>query len=297
VSVRRLRWLEVSADYRCNNRCVGCHSVRDDGPSMSSHEVAAALVAGRRRGATSLWLGGGEPTLRRDAFAVVKKARELGYERVLLQTNGMLLAYPEVADRFVAAGVTEVSFAIKGATETTHDRLTRTPGCHALLLGGIAEVKRHGLPMSGDILVYASNLDELPLMVETYSALGLARFSVWAFSALDQGDRDLSTQVPKLSELARAVVRAMDASPSVEIASLHTPPCLVPESHARCLFHAADLDLLVVNPGGHSFMLEQSAIEGGTYVPACDSCTARTRCGGLRRDYLGIHGSGEVVAR
>ena len=32
-----LKWLEITADYKCNNRCVGCFSVQDDGPGIA-HE-------------------------------------------------------------------------------------------------------------------------------------------------------------------------------------------------------------------------------------------------------------------
>lgn len=291
-----LRWLEVSADYRCNNRCIGCYSVQDEGPSMSAREVAETLLVGRQSGAKNLWLGGGEPTLRKDLFAAVKKARELGYERIKLQTNGMLLAYPEFVERLVESGVSEVNFAIKGAVAETHDRLTRTPGCHALMLEGMSHVKRHGLPMEGDLLIYRSNARELPEMVRVYRGHGVARFNVWLFSATDQGDRDLSAQVPKISELMPELVRAREQFPEAPadfVTSLHTPPCTVPEAHHGCLFHAAELGLMVANPGGYRFMLEESAIEGGSYLERCTRCGMRERCGGLRQDYLAIHGDAE----
>lgn len=292
---RPLRWLELSADYRCNQRCTGCFSVQPAGPSMDAREIVAHLVAAHRRGARSLWLGGGEPTLRRDAFSVVRKARELGYAQVLLQTNGMLLAYPEVTRRFADAGVTEVSFAIKGATPESHDRLTGTPGAHALLVEAMAQVRGVGLRMSGDLLAYASNVGELPEMVRAYAELGLVHFNVWAFSARGAGAGDLDAHVPRLASVARAVIAAADENPAVSVTSLHTPPCLIPESHARCRFYAADLDLLVANPGGRAFRLEESPIEGGTYLARCGGCSARASCGGLRPDYLALHGDAEFV--
>jgi cyclic pyranopterin phosphate synthase len=297
MTERPLRWLEISADFQCNNRCVGCFSVSDDGAQrMSSRDVVAELVAGRARGATSLWLGGGEPTLRKDLVGIVRKARELGYERVKLQTNGMLLAYPEFTERLVGAGISEVNFAIKGAHAASHDRLTRTPGCHELMCKGIDEVRRHGLPMEGDLLVYRSNQGELAEMVRCYFALGLTHFNVWLFSATDQGDKDLSAQVPKLSEVVPEIARAMDLRLSVApdfITSLHTPPCVVPSSHHDCLFHAAELALWVANPGGYGFPLEQSPIEGGHYLDRCGGCRARGDCGGIRKDYLTVHGDAE----
>ena len=97
-----LKWLEISADYTCNNRCVGCFSVTGDGPRMATPEVIENLRIGRAEGAEWLWIGGGEPTLRRDLFSIASAARKLGYTRVKIQTNGMMLAYP-AGDEALAA--------------------------------------------------------------------------------------------------------------------------------------------------------------------------------------------------
>ncbi len=297
MASRTLRWLEVSADYRCNNRCVGCYSVSDDGPSMTSREVSRELYQARRRGATLLWLGGGEPTLRTDLVGIVEKARAFGYARVKLQTNGMRLSYPEYTARLVRAGVTEVNFSIKGATAETHDRLTQTPGCHELMLAGISQVAAHGLRMEGDLLLYRSNLHELPEMVQRYFALGLTRFNVWQLSTADDAAAELRDEVPRYTELVSALLQASDLGLSTEpdfITSLHTPPCTVPESHHRMLFRAADLDLWVANPGDSGFFLEESPIEGGVFLAGCADCRFRASCGGTRRDYLRIFGDDEI---
>src|SRR5690606_9126732 len=82
-----LRWLELTPDYRCNHRGVGGGAVSEDGPSLSSRGLVSALIDGRRQGITQLWIGGGEPTLRRDLLPLVRDARARGYTRVRLQTN------------------------------------------------------------------------------------------------------------------------------------------------------------------------------------------------------------------
>jgi MoaA/NifB/PqqE/SkfB family radical SAM enzyme len=291
---RPVRWLEITADYRCNNRCVGCFSVQDEGPSMAAREVAETLLEGRRRGATSLWLGGGEPTLRRDLFATVRRARALGYARVKLQTNGMLLGYPDFTERLVRAGVTDVSFSIKGATAGTHDRLAQTPGCHELMVRGMDHARAAGLTLEGDVLIYRSNHQELPEMVRVYHARGLERFSVWLLSSVDQKGEQVRAEVPRIADVVPKLMEAMDLG-LAEIVSLHTPPCTVPQTHQRCLFFAADLDMLVTNPGGHAFWLEESPIEGGAYLEGCASCSLRPRCGGPRAEYVAQFGSAEFT--
>ncbi len=291
------KWLELTADYRCNNRCQGCFSVDDAGPAMSTAEALDTLREGRRDGAEWLWLGGGEPTLRRDLFALGGGARELGYSRIKLQTNGMLLAYPAFARRAFEAGVSEVAFALKGATAETHDRLTRTPGAFDLLLQGIAEWQRLGRPMEGDILLYRSNLAELPEMVRAFQARGLLRFNLWLFSTTDSADPALASEVPRVTDAVAQLerARALDLAGGTRnfLTSLHTPPCTVPKSCADALFFPAELDLVVANPGGHRFRLETSPIEGGHYTERCASCVMRPRCNGLRLDYVRLHGDAE----
>jgi hypothetical protein len=72
---------------------------------------------------------------------------------------------------------------------------------------------------------------------------------------------------------------------------LHTPPCVLPGSHRDRYRHSGHFRLLVATPGGQRFMTEASPMEGGVFLPACNSCQARVDCLGLRADYLDLHGS------
>lgn len=260
----RLKWLEISPDYRCNNRCLGCFSVSDSGDSMSGREILSFLELGKRRGASKLWLGGGEPTLRKDLLPTIRTARKLGYTDVKLQTNGMLLAYPEFVQKLRAAGLTDVSFSLKGADSEIHDRLTATPGCFDLLLRGIETSKQAGLRLEGDVLLYRSSAARLPELIERFFHLGLQRFNLWLLSAVGNPDPEVLAEMPRITEVMPYILAAIDLKLSSRadfITSLHTPPCTVPRSHAQCRFHAAELGLLVGNPGGYHFMLEESPIE------------------------------------
>lgn len=294
---RDLRWLELTPDYRCNQRCVGCGAVGEGGPSLTSRALVESMIDGRARGIAQLWIGGGEPTLRPDLLPLVREARARGYERIRLQTNAAMLAYPDVTRRLRDAGVTEVAVSIKGPDAATHDRLARSPGAFDLLGRGIENARASGLPVEGDVLAYRSNTALLPDVVRTFAARGVSRFRVWMM-APDPGDPEALAEEPRWSELARAVeaTLALALSPDPEhLLSLHSPPCTLDDDRAR--FHAPELGLLVHDASGHRFRLEESQIEGGTYPPACSGCALRPRCNGVRAGYVDRHGTLELRPR
>ena len=290
-----LRWLELTPDYRCNQRCLGC-GVTDDGPSLSSEELVRALADGRRAGITQLWIGGGEPTLRRDLLPLVREARRRGYARVRLQTNAAMLAYPDVVRRLAEAGVTEVAASIKGLDAETHDRMTRTPGSWELLCRGIENARAAGLSVDADVLLYRSTTASLPETMRAFFERGIERFRVWMM-APDPGDRNALAEEPRWSEVADAIGRALALGLSDDpehLLSLHSPPCTLVGGAARARFFAPELGLLIHDASGRRFRLESSEIEGGAWSPRCEGCSLRPRCNGVRAGYLARHGDTEL---
>ncbi|AKF03233.1 radical SAM protein [Sandaracinus amylolyticus] len=289
----RPKWLELTPDYRCNQRCLGCGVMNEGGPSLSSRDLVSAMIDGRRQGIEQLWIGGGEPTLRRDLLPLVREARARGYTRVRLQTNAAMLAYPEVARRLADAGVTEIAVSIKGADALTHDRFARTEGAFELLCRGIEHARAVGLEVEGDVLVYRSTTPTIPDVVRVFSARGVARFRLWMM-APDASDPAALAEEPRIADVARAV---HDALAHGEVVSLHTPPCALDDGDARARFFAPELGLLVHDATGRRFRLERSEIEGGAFAPRCDGCALRARCNGVRASYLSRHGEAELRPR
>jgi MoaA/NifB/PqqE/SkfB family radical SAM enzyme len=294
-------WLEIALDYRCNLRCLGCHACHDTGESLKGDRVLALLRQGRADGIGSLWIGGGEPTLRADLLRIVATAKHLGYARVLVQTNGMRLAYPAYTEALIRAGVTDVSFNVKSHDPGQHDRLSGS-SCHTLLLQALenAHVRRE-VRLAADVLLTRTTTPELEATVKFFAARGVTRFVLWLLSAADVGTPEVRAEVPRLAETAPYIARAHEVAQSlgVELVSLHTPPCTLLSGSREVFLPASSLALTVVNPDGRAFPLESSSFEGGAYVSACEGCAARfparEPCGGPRADYLSIHGAAEFT--
>ncbi len=269
---------------------------------MSLAEVQAWLLRGRRGGARHVWLSGGEPTIRKDFLATLRAARAVGYERIKVQSNGMMFGYSEFTRRALDAGMNEVNLLLKSLDPKIHDGLNRTPGSFAALDRGLCQLeaaKAAGsrLLLEGDILVTSRNSGELVELVEHYAARGLTHFNLWLFSLVDQGDRDLRRLVPRISDLRPTMEAAFDRALALgcTLVSLNTPACMITPSRWQALFDASGMDLMVVNPGGRSFMLQDSSIEHGVFVESCGTCSVRAVCHGMRQDYLDVHGAAELV--
>jgi MoaA/NifB/PqqE/SkfB family radical SAM enzyme len=289
-------WLELVADTRCNLRCLGCHDVDDHGAAMTTREAIDVLREGRRSGYVAVNLGGGEPTLRKDLFALAAAAREAGYQRVRLQTNGMLVGYPEYARRCFEAGVTELGLSIRGVDAETHDRLSQLPGAFELMRRGMDHWRRLGRPMDADVLVYRSNLTQLAPIVQTFQPAGIERFTFRVLSVDAPGSPALEAEVPRLTDVVREVQRAMDlrlVDSYSFIRSPHTPPCLVPRSHAHAIVLPRPGEHLVARPGGRRLPMLAHPSEGGHYTERCAACAMRGRCNGVRAGYVRIHGDAE----
>jgi len=294
-----MKWLEIAPNFRCNLRCVGCLPEQGDVPAADlwTEQVLGWLKRGRREGATGLWLGGGEPTLRRDLVTLVTAARRLGYTEVKLQSNGLLLGYPELTARLAAAGLTIASLALRSHRAEVHDALVRRPGSHAALDKALEVLAgRPAITLEGDVLVSRSNAADLPDTVAAYAARGVRSFSVWLLCRLLDDEatrRELLSYRELMPPLVATFERARELG--VAVTSLHTPACVVPPEWRDHLYFPPELDLLVVNADGRSFWLEESPMEGGAPLPSCERCAWRPRCLGPRADYLETFGPDQFV--
>ncbi len=294
------RTLELALDYRCNLRCLGCRACDGSGERLAPERAAALLRESFQGGARVAWFGGGEPTLRDDLLPLVKRARDLGYEQVVVQTNGVRLAYPAYARALVDAGVTEVRVNAKSARADVHDALSAVQGTHALLVRALENLATHRAGVAADVLLAASTAPHLDETVAFFADRGVKRFALWLLYAGDTtaGSVAVEREVPRIADLLPALGKAARVARErgVELVSFHTPPCTLPPELRHLWQPAVDLGMTVVDPAGHAFALETSPFEGGGHVDACTGCAAGPRCGGPRADYVRLHGASEVRA-
>ena len=160
----------VRSGYGCNNACRFCDQGdwRETRVEPSDDEVRALISQATEQaseGSGVVVFAGGEVTLRSELTDWVELAREQGARRVLIQTNGRMLAYPRTAKRLVAAGADVFAVALHGHIAPLHDWLTQVPGSFDQALKGIENVRRAGANVLVNTVITRSNFRHLPEIV------------------------------------------------------------------------------------------------------------------------------------
>jgi uncharacterized radical SAM superfamily Fe-S cluster-containing enzyme len=171
----------IDVTNRCNLKCPVCFAnasaagyVYEPTPA----DIEGMLVNLRKNDpvpATALQFSGGEPTIRNDLFDLVRKAKELGFRHVEINTNGVRISQdPEYAKQLKAAGVSTIYLQFDGLTPDVYKFIRgvdllpikmkaiqnlREAGIHSIVLV-VTLIKGVNDSQLGDIIDFAvSNFD------------------------------------------------------------------------------------------------------------------------------------------
>ncbi|MCB8983419.1 MAG: radical SAM protein [Ardenticatenaceae bacterium] len=163
--------LEIT--QRCNLRCPVCfadaaHQPPPD-PDMATIEGWYRMLLASN-GPCNVQLSGGEPTVRRDLPDIIRLGRELGFDFIQVNTNGLRLAEdPSYAAVLRAAGLSSVFLQFDGTEDAVFEALRGRP----LLNQKIAAIENCAANDIGVILVPV-----LKPGVNDYNVADIIRFAL-----------------------------------------------------------------------------------------------------------------------
>jgi tetraether lipid synthase len=117
----------IDVTNRCNLKCPVCFA--NASAAGYVYEPTAEQITGMLENlhnnkpvpATALQFSGGEPTIRNELFDFIRKAKEIGFKHVEVNTNGVRIAQdPEYAKKLKAAGVSTIYLQFDGLTSEVY---------------------------------------------------------------------------------------------------------------------------------------------------------------------------------
>jgi len=136
---------EIFIGFRCNLQCRDCAARATGVVARSKSEIIAAMSAFREPREGVLF-SGGEPLIRSDIIELVQAARELGFPRIRLRTNGTALADPRLLHHLLGAGCHHFEIKLFAAEPRLHDRITGVSGSLEQTWAGMGLLRHAVIP-------------------------------------------------------------------------------------------------------------------------------------------------------
>jgi MoaA/NifB/PqqE/SkfB family radical SAM enzyme len=326
--------VKIVTNLRCNVRCQFCYYGNClSQPNPPSNWVKAQLIYARKHGIKDVDFSGGEPTVRGDLINLVGYAKKMGFRKICMITNGLILSNESYARQLIQSGLNDVLFSIHGNRQELHDYLTQVPGSFQKLLKAIENVKKEGINFRTNTVVTRANYKSLPQLAELLSALkpkavNFIKFNPWSFATMK-----VEEMAAKYSEIAPYLKKAIDAlDSSVEKVTVRYIPFCFMQGYEQ---HVCDMRQLRYDsdewvPGVRDtlesgFIKHSKIIFGGlilchpferlrSFNPSelfdetivklsqrgylkrkdCQKCRYFQLCDGFEKSYVNLYGLGEV---
>lgn len=312
--------VDINLGRACNNRCVFCSngsvSARERG-WMRIEQVEQEIDARREQGASSIGFLGGEPTLYPHLERCIRLARERGFKRIAICTNGSRLADSQRLDKLIEAGMTRVAFSIHSHVEKIEDGITRRTGSFKEkieAIGNLVTAMRDGRLCDGfslNSVLHKKNIRQLDSFVDFFRKLGVTdiRLNFIRPEHQAEGNRDwvpsFKETTPRVLDL---IVRA-ESRPGLHLTFADFPLCRMPWEvlanpvlQKRYIGEMRDLvtDVTLYKPEGSGgtrrFNWKRQRI---AYLkakpPICEACPLDDVCEGVWKGYLDIYGPDEFA--
>ncbi len=320
--------VEINVGKTCNNKCVFCIDgmpTKEDLAFIDFGTMKAELERWRAEGHLSVGFLGGEPTTYPKIVESVAYAKALGFTRIALATNAMMLRRMEFLDKLLAAGLTRVTISMHGHTKRLEDELVMVPGAFEKKCTAIRNLllrKREGHLADGvsvNIVLNAKNGPHLLAMMKFFfDTMGLddLRVNFVRPEGYAEGNGDL---VPTYTATVPLLLKAILLN-EYHFKKTFTfggfPLCVLPEELLRsrhllakycgdifrdlstdCSIRAESEYGVASFDGGRARFnwQDRKRFDLKHHTDACSRCALTDVCEGVWRGYLDIYGDAEVA--
>jgi MoaA/NifB/PqqE/SkfB family radical SAM enzyme len=164
-----------------------------------------------RNGCGTLTLTGGEPTLRKDFFELVKFAKDSGIKRVELQTNGIKLKNRSYVKKLENLGLNNILLAFHSHKPKIYDLLTNTKENFDKLLSCLENLNSSKIETHISHVINSENYKDILDFIE-FTKKRYPNINHFYFSFIRPNGRCLENSwlIPKISDIEIFLYRVMN---------------------------------------------------------------------------------------
>lgn len=272
----------VRVGFGCNQDCGLCWQDRDWG-RFPPEQVLGWIEDLRAMGAQRLIISGGEPMLDRALDRYIHRAKELAYEKVMLETNAIQCAKPGLAERLRDAGLDLAFVSLHSGDAEVSDAITRAPGTHARTVLGVHALMTAGVPVKFNAVMSGEGLDHLAglpdFLHREFSRHGVSLRLMLSYPTEPWDEALFAKILPEPEKLRRELRRTLDRCFALGV---HVDGLDGPCGPPLCA-HGADRRVV-------SLETVREALPFRRYLPVCEGCSVRSACFGVRTHDVSLYG-------
>jgi cyclic pyranopterin phosphate synthase len=314
--------LHVSIGAVCNNNCVFCMEDDREGRYQNNSAMTPPRVRWmleKHRGAEEVCFTSGEPTTRPELPEFARWARELGYRRVSVMTNGRRLSHFPYAATLAKHGMNRFYVSIHGHERKLHEGLTRTPDSFDQTVAGlasIAKLKPYGVQLHTSTVLTGRNLPHLLAIYRFLRAHGVDQVVFNVMQANGRADTNFEQLFPPYTVIAEHFHQFLDACGEARPAAflVDIPLCTtegLPDFHRgfverhvhydveeRAILDGVDRGARAEESAGRRLVVlsrEDLDLARREKRAECGACKHDARCEGVWRNYLRRRGWSEFT--
>ncbi len=303
------RQFEIQLGHMCNNRCVFCVSgqrtaMREAFP-LEAAPVIEKLQEGRDQGMRKVTLLGGEPTIQPGFLEVVRGAVGMGFEEVVLFTNGVKTARMGFLDEVLETGgnfIWRLSF--QGATALSHERTTKKLGSFGRLRETMVNLRERKQRITVNMCVVRSNYESVAEFPKLLLPFGVEQLHLDMIRPLDAGVRtedEMRDMLPRYGDMVPAMTTMIErfeaARPGFDVNIGNLPYCIAPKL-APWIHHDGESTFTVAVDSkdqlSEAWDKYQVKRRDKLKLASCASCVFDGQCSGIFETYAKHHGTAEL---
>ena len=292
------KWLDLKLGYSCNNNCLFCpvagKRARGD---KALEELKSDLEKGFANRARGVVFTGGEPTVRPELPELVDYAKGLGFDYLLIQSNGRNFKDLKLCKRLVEAGVSEFGPSVHGPNARIHDSLTRGKGSFGETIHGMKNLAELGQSMVTNSVVSKQNFRLLPELVEMLASLNVKQAQLAFVHPMGNAWKNFEKVVPGFSEAMPFIYKAIEVSKQLGLPIMveAVPYCLM-QGYEKFVSEQYIPETEIREPGS---VVERFSVvrkeEGKRKGEKCSACRYFAVCEGPWKEYPEKKGFSEFV--
>ncbi|MBU2579516.1 radical SAM protein [Patescibacteria group bacterium] len=267
----------ISITNQCNQNCLFCSAKgRKD---QLEKEFFKQIINQEKSG---LVISGGEPTLSKDLFWVIRKAKDKKLF-VELQTNGITCYYKKLAIDLINSGVDLFNINFPSHISSAHNQITQTKGLFNKKIIGIKNLQERRANFRLTCIVNSLNYKRLKNYVvfvnKNFPKVEYIQFSFIKIIGATGENPEILISYKKARPFLLEAFRKCQKF-DIKFIIDHIPPCYLEE------YKEHHIDYQKISRGEKPEYSLREKIK----MIECERCSLSSYCCGVRKDYLKFFG-------